>query len=193
MRKPPKGLWGGGDFFPEVDFVAGAHFHIGFDGEALAFHGLFHGFEVHPDFLHSERHCAGGGPNDENVVAHMQFASLHEELGYTELTIVTNALGDIFLDPVLVHKDVQQRIPFIEDQVDNLLIERAGMLKVGRLAEYAAVMQSEKKLVRKIASNLSEDEFQDAVICCGKGHYLILSFVRINNRSDSRDMGQNPI
>ena len=93
-----RGLIAGGDFFPEVDFVAGADFHVGLDGEAFAFHGLFHGFEVYPDFLHSERHCAGGGPNDENVVAHMQFASLHEELGYAQIAEVAHTLGSVRLD-----------------------------------------------------------------------------------------------
>ena len=72
-------------------------FGVGFDGEAFAFFGFFHGFEVHADFFQGEGQCAGGGSGDDDFVAHMQFAGFHLKFRHTQFREIANAFGGIHL------------------------------------------------------------------------------------------------
>lgn len=57
-------------FSPQEEFVAGAYFGFGLDGEVFSFHGFLNGLEVNPDFLHLHHHCASCGARDHDIVAH---------------------------------------------------------------------------------------------------------------------------
>lgn len=64
-------LQGFGHYFaPQEELVAGAYLHIGFDGEAVAFHGFFYRLEVDPYFAECEHHGTGCGARDHDIVAH---------------------------------------------------------------------------------------------------------------------------
>ena len=88
----------GHDGLPLVEFVAGAYFLGHGDGEVLALDGLFHRLEIHAYFLDGQRDGSRRGADDPGLVAHEQFAGLHEELGNTELALISDTLGDVFLD-----------------------------------------------------------------------------------------------
>ena len=82
---------------PEEKFVAWADFCVGLDGEAFALLGHFHWFQIHTNFLHGHGQRACCGTCNHNLVAHMQFASLHLKFCHAQFREVANALGGIHL------------------------------------------------------------------------------------------------
>lgn len=79
-----------------VEFVTGAYFD-GFHGEMLAFVDGLNRFQVNARFLQRNVLGTGCGTGNEQLVAHIDFGRLHEELCHADVGEVTDALAHVYL------------------------------------------------------------------------------------------------
>lgn len=79
-----------------VELVAGAYLNR-FHREMLAFVDGLNRFQINARFLQRNILGTGRGAGDEQLVAHIDFGRLHEELCHADVGEVTDALAHVYL------------------------------------------------------------------------------------------------
>ena len=79
-----------------VELVAGAYLD-GLHGEVFALVDGPDGLQVHARLLQRDILGTGRGAGDEQLVAHIDFGRLDEELGHADVGEVTDALAHVYL------------------------------------------------------------------------------------------------